>query len=138
MSPLEESAGGGAVTSRQIGGCDERYLRAAARVFRATRMRPLPAATPGPLPDAALVDRMARRDATALIELERRHGPSLYALVYGILMDAGRAERVVAEVFDQVWHAAALLTKRHRGAYSWLQQAAKERARMHRAATDSP
>jgi DNA-directed RNA polymerase specialized sigma24 family protein len=81
---------------------------------------------------------MARRDSTALIELERRHGPSLYALVYGILMDADRAERVVAEVFEQVWHAAALLTQRHRGAYSWLQQAAKERARMHRAAADSP
>jgi RNA polymerase sigma-70 factor (ECF subfamily) len=89
------------------------------------------------LPDAALVDRMARHDATALVELERRHGPSLYALVYSILMDADRAERVVAEVFEQVWHAATLLTKRHRGAYSWLQQAARERARMHRAAADS-
>jgi RNA polymerase sigma-70 factor (ECF subfamily) len=89
------------------------------------------------LPDAALVDRMARHDATALIELERRHGPSLYAMVYSILMDADRAERVVAEVFEQVWHAATLLTKRHRGAYSWLQQAARERARMHRAAADS-
>lgn len=137
MSPLKESPGGGAVTPRPIGGCDPRYLRAAARVFRATHMRPLPAATPGPLPDAALIDRMARRDATALIELERRHGPSLYALVYGILMDADRAERVVAEVFEQVWHAASLLTRRHRGAYAWLQQAAKERARLHRAATDS-
>lgn len=86
-----------------------------------------------PVPDAVLVNRMARRDSTALIELQRRYGPSLYALVYGILMDPERAERLVEDVFEQVWQAAELLNQRHRGAYSWLRQAARERAWMHRA-----
>lgn len=97
-------------------------------------MHPLHASAAGPIPDADLINRMAQRDATALIELERRHAASLYALVYGILMDADRAERVVAEAFAQVWHAAARLSGRHRGAYSWLSHAAKELARADRAA----
>jgi DNA-directed RNA polymerase specialized sigma24 family protein len=80
---------------------------------------------------------MARRDSTALIELQRRHGPSLYALVYGILMDAESAERLVEEVFEQVWHAAELLSQRHRGAYSWLRQVARERAWKDRATPES-
>jgi DNA-directed RNA polymerase specialized sigma24 family protein len=80
---------------------------------------------------------MARRDATALVELERRYGPTLYALVYGILMDPERAERLVAEVFEQVWHAAELLSQRHRGAYAWLREAASERAWKHRATPES-
>ncbi len=100
-------------------------------------MTTLPVSGPGPVPDAVLLRRMAGRDATALVELERRHGPSLYALVYGILMDAERAERLVAEIFEQVWHAAELLSERHRGAYSWLRQAARERARKDRATPDS-
>ncbi len=88
-----------------------------------------------PIPDQVLLDRMAGHDATALIELQRRHGPSLYALVYSILMDAERAERVVAEVFEQVWHGAELLIRRRHGADAWLRETAKERARATRAAT---
>ena len=89
---------------------------------------------PSPIPDQVLLNRVAGRDATALVELQRRHGPSLYALVYSMLMDAERAERVVAEVFEQVWHAAGLLIQRRRGADSWLRETAKERARVVRAA----
>ena len=99
---------------------------------------PLPAPGPVPVPDAVLVNRMARRDSTALIELQRRYSPTLYALVYGILMDPERAERLVEEVFEQVWHAAALLSQRHRGAYAWLREAARERAWKHRATPESP
>lgn len=91
---------------------------------------------PGPVPDAVLVRRMAQRDATALVELQGRYNASLYALVYGILMDADRAQRLVEEVFEQAWHAAELLSQRHR-AQSWLRQLAKERALKHRAAPDS-
>ncbi len=100
-------------------------------------MATLPVSAPGPIPDAVLVHRMARRDATALIELERRYGSSLYALVYGILMDPERAERLVSDVFEQVWHAAELLNRRHRGAYAWLRQAARERAWAHRATPEA-
>ncbi|HEV8263556.1 MAG TPA: hypothetical protein VGQ06_01310 [Gemmatimonadales bacterium] len=87
-----------------------------------------------PIPDQVLLHRMASRDATALIELQRRHSTSIYALVYGIMMDADLANRVVTEVFEQVWQAAALLSQQRRGASTWLRQLATERARAHRAA----
>ena len=51
--------------------------------------------------------RLAQRDSTALVELERRHRASLYAQAYGILMDSNLAERVVRDVFAQLWYAAA-------------------------------
>ena len=98
---------------------------------------PLSATEIVPVPDAALVRRMARRDSTALVELQRRYSSSLYALVYGILMDAERADRLVAEVFEQAWHAAELMSERHRGAHSWLRQAARERALKDRATPES-
>ena len=101
-------------------------------------MATLPLTTPIVVSDAALLQRMAQRDTTALVELQRRYGGSLYALVYGILMDAERAERLVADVFEQAWHAAELLSQRHRGAHSWLRQAAKERALKHKVAPESP
>ena len=50
-------------------------------------MATLPLTTPTVVPDAALLRRMAQHDATALVELQRRYGGSLYALVYGILID---------------------------------------------------
>jgi hypothetical protein len=59
-----------------------------------------------PVPDAVLMTRIARRDSTALVELERRHHSSLYAQAYGILMDAGAAERVVRDSFSQLWFDA--------------------------------
>jgi len=98
---------------------------------------PLSATEVIPVPDAALVRRMARRDSTALVELQRRYSASLYALVYGILMDAERADRLVREVFEQAWHAAELMSERHRGAHSWLRQAARERALKDRATPES-
>ena len=45
--------------------------------------------------DADLLQRVVRRDSTALIELERRHHTSLYAQAYAILMDSMLADRVV-------------------------------------------
>ena len=90
--------------------------------------------TPDPVSDAALMDRMAQRDAIALVELRQRHWGSLYAQVYGILMDAKRAERVVAEVFEQVWHRAAWMSQRQSGALTWLRDVARELARAERAA----
>jgi len=101
-------------------------------------MATLPLTTPIVVPDAALLRRMAQHDATALVELQRRYGGSLYAMVYGILMDPERAERLVADVFEQVWHAAEQLSLRHRGADAWLRKAARERAWKDRATPESP
>lgn len=101
-------------------------------------MTTMPLTTPMPVPDAALVRRMALRDPTALAELRARYGASLYALVYAILMDPERADRLVTEVFEQAWHAAELLAQRRLGAHSWLREAARERARNDRTAPQSP
>lgn len=94
-------------------------------VFDAVAPTPLPR----PLPDSALVRRMADRDATALIELQRRYRGSVYARVYGLIWDAERADRIVTTVFEQFWHAAGRLNARGQRALGWLQRTATELAR---------
>jgi DNA-directed RNA polymerase specialized sigma24 family protein len=80
------------------------------------------------VPDSTLVDRLAQRDSTALIELERRHHGSLYAQVYGILMDSSLTERVVRDVFSKAWFAAAQVGQT-RSAWQWLRETATQLAR---------
>jgi len=87
------------------------------------------------LPDALLLERLVQRDSTALIELERRHHGSLYAQVYGMLVDASVAERVVRETFAHLWYAAARFVGT-RSASSWLRETARELARAERALRD--
>jgi DNA-directed RNA polymerase specialized sigma24 family protein len=79
------------------------------------------------LPDSTLLDRVVRRDSTALIELERRHWGSLYAQVYSMLVDATLAEWVVRETFTHLWYAAGQFVGT-RSASSWLRRRAKELA----------
>lgn len=98
---------------------------------------PIPPQPPAPVPDATLVRRIAERDATALIELQRRYHGSLYAQVYGILMDAEHAERVVTRAFEQLWHAALALRNGAPKPLAWLQQTAAGMARAERRATQS-
>jgi DNA-directed RNA polymerase specialized sigma24 family protein len=78
--------------------------------------------------DADLLQRVVLRDSTALIELERRHQSSLYAQAYGILMDSTLAERVVREVFAQLWFAAERFVVRS-SLWNWLRMMAKDLAR---------
>jgi DNA-directed RNA polymerase specialized sigma24 family protein len=78
--------------------------------------------------DAELLQRLAGRDSTALIEVERRHWSSLYAQVYGIVVEPELAERVVREAFTQLWFAAERFPLR-RSVWTWLRDMAKELAR---------
>lgn len=78
--------------------------------------------------DAELLQRLARRDSTALIEVERRHWSSLYAQVYAMVVESELAERVVREVFTQLWFAAERFPLR-RSVWTWLSDMAKELAR---------
>ena len=80
------------------------------------------------LSDAELLQRLARRDSTALIEVERRHWSSLYAQVYGMVIDSTLAERVVRDVFTQLWFAAERFPLRH-SMWAWLRDMARELAR---------
>jgi DNA-directed RNA polymerase specialized sigma24 family protein len=92
-------------------------------------MNPSPFACP--IPDAALVRRLAQRDATALIELQRRYASSLYAQVFAIVMDRERADQVVTRAFEQL-RQAALGANGGPGTLSWLQQTAVQLARAER------
>lgn len=83
---------------------------------------------PAPVADSVLMTRLARRDSTALVELERRYRSSLYAQAYGMLMEAVPAERVVRDTFSQLWFEAARHTIM-RSAWSLLREMAKELAR---------
>jgi len=88
------------------------------------------------LSDAELLQRLARRDSTALIEVERRHWSSLYAQVYGMLVESTLAERVVREVFTQLWFAAERFPLR-RSLWTWLREMARELARAEQALAGS-
>jgi DNA-directed RNA polymerase specialized sigma24 family protein len=82
--------------------------------------------------DSVLMKRLAQRDSTALVELERRHYASLYAQAYGVLMDGFAAERVVRDTFAQLWFGAAEYTPK-RSPLSLLRDMARELARAERA-----
>ncbi|PYP38191.1 MAG: hypothetical protein DMD48_10265 [Gemmatimonadetes bacterium] len=96
-----------------------------------------PQPSPPIVADAVLMHRLAQRDSTALVELERRHRASLYAQAYGILTDAIAAERVVRDAFSQLWFAATQYTG---GDSPWtlLRDMARELARAERALRVSP
>jgi len=86
--------------------------------------------------DAVLMNRLAQRDSTALVELERRHRSSLYAQAYAILIDAVAAEQVVRDAFAQLWYDAAYYSTK-RSPSALLREMAKQLARAERALRDS-
>jgi DNA-directed RNA polymerase specialized sigma24 family protein len=91
-----------------------------------------PQPQPQPVADSVLMIRLARRDSTALVELERRHRSSLYAQAYSILVDAVAAERVVRDTFSQLWFDAPEYTIMPR-AWDLLREMARELARAEQA-----
>jgi len=80
--------------------------------------------------DRHLLDAVARGDADALRALYERHGTSLYALAYGMLVDPGDAEEVVAETFAHLWRAAArFVAATNQSVSAYLKEIARSRAR---------
>ena len=78
--------------------------------------------------DAALVARMARRDADALAELYDRYGRTVFAVLYRMLPSAEAAEEVCQDAFQHVWRAAATY-KGDRGAVrTWVLAIARNAA----------
>src|SRR6266576_3236523 len=73
-----------------------------------------------PTPDRVLLERVALGDERAFGELYDRHHLSLYALAYGIVMDAADAEAVVSEVFDYAWLKAPQPGSIQGSARTWL------------------
>lgn len=82
-------------------------------------------------PDAALLQRLLRRDAGAFEELYDRHSRSVYALVLRILQQASTAEELVQEVFLLVWRNAAIYDPKRGPFLPWLLAMARNRALDH-------
>src|SRR2546429_9027492 len=77
--------------------------------------------TPEVIPDALLVQRMAAlSDRTALLELDARHGMTLYALAYGLLFDGEAADVAVAAAVGGGGRSAAAVDARAGSVGRWL------------------
>src|SRR5438034_8123093 len=80
--------------------------------------------------DRHLLDGVARGEADALRALHQRYGESIYALVYGVLVDPGEAEEVVAETFAHLWRTAArFVATTNQSVSACLKEIARSRAR---------
>lgn len=92
--------------------------------------------------DAALLQRIAARDTTALAELYDRHHRLLFGLILRILRDRAEAEEILQEVFVRVWTRAASFDSRLGGPLAWFVGVSRNcaidrlRARRTRAAVD--
>ena len=73
------------------------------------------------LPDALLIERVAALgDKTALSELDRRHGMTLYAIAYTLLLDSEASDTAVAEALRELWRQAASFDPRAGTAAAWM------------------
>jgi RNA polymerase sigma-70 factor (ECF subfamily) len=70
--------------------------------------------------DAALGERIAERDATALEQLYDRHGAASYGLARRIVADDQLAHDVVQEVFLAIWRGAASYDGSRGSLATWL------------------
>jgi DNA-directed RNA polymerase specialized sigma24 family protein len=79
--------------------------------------------------DRHLLNGIASGDVKALTALRERHDRSVYALVFGILMDPIEADEVVAETFSYVWASATRFAETaNRSVSGWLREIARSRA----------
>src|SRR5216110_1810622 len=77
------------------------------------------------LSDALLMQRIAAlSDKPALAELDGRHGMTLYAIAYSLLLEREAADEVVATAFREVWRSAASFDARGCTLRRWLADAA--------------
>jgi RNA polymerase sigma-70 factor, ECF subfamily len=82
-------------------------------------------------PDAALVQRLLRRDVNAFEQIYKRHARIVYSLVLRILRQVATAEEVVQEIFLQVWRNSAQYDARRGPFTPWLLTLARNRALDH-------
>ena len=78
--------------------------------------------------DRLLLERIARRDQTAVAELYDRHCRVLYGIALRILRSASDAEDVLQDVFVRVWTRADSYDERLGAPGAWLTRIARNRA----------
>jgi RNA polymerase sigma-70 factor (ECF subfamily) len=79
-------------------------------------------------PDAALVQRLLKRDVSAFEELYERHARMVYGLVLRIVQQASTAEEVVQDIFLQLWRNASQYDNSRGPFLPWLLTLARNRA----------
>jgi RNA polymerase sigma-70 factor, ECF subfamily len=78
--------------------------------------------------DAALIQRLRRRDANALAELYDRYGRLAYSLILRVVRDTGVAEDLVQETFLRVWNRVQGFDAEKGSIGPWLLAVARNRA----------
>lgn len=79
--------------------------------------------------DAALLARVAARDAQAMAEIYDRYAPRLYGLIVSLIRDRTSAADVLQEVMVSLWQSAAARYDAALGsAESWMLMLARARA----------
>ena len=84
--------------------------------------------TADPRADVTLLDRIARREASAVAELYDQHSRLLYGLIVRILKDRNEAEEVLQEVFVAVWTRAETYNASLGAVVAWLVRISRNRA----------
>ena len=78
--------------------------------------------------DWSLLERIVRKDESALSELYDRYSGLVYSEVKRILRDEGTAEEILQDLFYQIWQTASRFDP-HRGSLpGWLVVVARNRA----------
>jgi RNA polymerase sigma-70 factor, ECF subfamily len=77
--------------------------------------------------DWSLLERVVRRDESALVALYDRYSGLVYAESIRILRDAGAAEEVLQDLFFQIWRTAAKFDPQRGSLPGWLLVAARNR-----------
>ncbi len=82
------------------------------------------------LSDAVLVERIAALgDRAALAELDARHGMTLYAIAYTLLLNPDAADVAVATTLREVWRRAGSFNAREQTVGRWLADLTRKAAR---------
>ena len=80
-----------------------------------------PTTTTSVLSDAVLVERIAALgDRAALAELDGRHGMTLYAIAYTMLLNPDAADVTVAATLREAWRRAASFNAQEQTVGRWL------------------
>ena len=81
------------------------------------------------LSDAVLVERIAALgDRAALAELDARHGMTLYAIAYTLLLNPDAADVTVAATLREAWRRAASFNPREQTVARWLAELTRKAA----------
>src|SRR6266700_3481847 len=82
------------------------------------------------LSDAVLVERIAALgDRAALAELDARHGMTLYAIAYTLLLNPDAADVAVATTLREVWRRPGSFNAREQTVGRWLADLTRKAAR---------